>query len=115
MPLTRPILGWYIYVYFRMMGIQTVLYTQGVGFVGGSDPDTGTQQHLQWGDLACRGTPPPSSSPRVPASLRFENQPSGLAPHLLDVGLSGYRVVDAIDGEGERRQSHDGFTWNQGC
>lgn len=96
-----------------MMGIQTVLYTQVVGFVGGSDPDTGAQQHLQQGDLACRGTPPPSSSPRVPASPRFEKQPSGLAPPLLNVGLSGYKVVNAIDGEGERKQSHDGFTWNQ--
>lgn len=95
------------------MGIQTVLYTQVVGFVGGSDPDTGAQQHLQQGDLACRGTPPPSSSPRVPASPRFEKQPSGLALHLLNVGLSGYKVVNAIDGEGERKQSHDGFTWNQ--
>ena len=106
-------MGWCLYIYFRMMGIQTVLYTQVVGFVGGSDPDTGAQQHLQQGDLACWGTPPPSSSPRVPASPRFEKQPSGLAPHLLNVGLSGYKVANAIDGECERKQGHDGFTWNQ--
>ena len=48
---------------------QTALHSQVVGFVGG----TGAQQHLQRFDLACRGHPLPTSSPRVPASPRFEN------------------------------------------
>ena len=56
---------------------QTAHYSQVVGFVGGTGPVTGAQQHLQWCDLACRGRPPPSSSPRVPASPRSENQVGG--------------------------------------
>ena len=52
---------------------QTALLSQVVGFVGGTGPATGAQQHLQWFDLACRGRPLPTSSPRVLASPRFEN------------------------------------------
>ena len=63
----------------------TVHYVQVDDFVGGSGQTTGAQQHLQWRGLACRGCPPPSSSPGVPASSTSENQPPGLAPHLLDV------------------------------
>jgi len=52
---------------------QTALHSQVVGFVGSTGPATGAQQYLQWFDLACRGRPLPTSSPRVPASPRFEN------------------------------------------
>ena len=78
---------------------QTALHSQVVGFVGG----TGAQQHLQRFDLACRGHPLPTSSPRVPASPRFENQPPGLAPHRHDVVFRVHWVVNAIDGENDRR------------
>ena len=56
---------------------QTAHYSQVAGFVGGSGPATGAQQRLQWCVLACRGRPPPSSRPRVPASPRSENQVGG--------------------------------------
>ena len=42
----------------------------------------------------------------------FENQPSGLSPHLEDVGLSWQWVVDAVDGEDNRGQGIDGRTRN---
>ena len=44
--------------------------------------------------------------------LQFENQPSVLSPHLVDVGLSWQSVVDAIDGEDNRRQGIDRRTIN---
>ena len=86
---------------------QTVLHSQVVDFVGGAGPATGAQQHLQWCSLACRGCPLPSSSPRVPANPNLENQPSGVAAHLDDVGLRGQWIVDAIDVEDDRRQGVD--------
>ena len=90
---------------------QTVLYSHVVGFVGGTGPATGAQQHLQWCDFACRGRPPPSSSPkRVPASPRFASQPTGLAPHLPNIDLRGHRVVSAVDREDERRQGPNALT-----
>ena len=91
---------------------QTIHYAQVDDFVGGSGPTTGAQQHLQWCGLACGGHPPPSSSPRVPASSTSENQPPGLAPHLLHVSLSRHRVVNPIDGEDDRRQRRGEITRN---
>ena len=89
---------------------QTVLYSQVTDFVGGAGPATGAQQHLQWCGLACRGCPPPSSSPKVSANPNLENQPSGMAPHLDDVGLRAQWIVDAIDVEDDRRQGLDSIT-----
>ena len=90
---------------------QTVQYAQVDDFVGGSGPTTGAQQHLQRCGLACRGHPPPSSRPRLPASSTSENPP-GLAPHLLHVSLSRHRVVNPIDGEDDRRQRSGEITRN---
>lgn len=56
------------------------------------------------------------SSQQQPKGFRkflFENQPPGLAPHLLDVSLSGRRVDFAIDHEDERRHGADFVTWNR--
>ena len=89
---------------------QTALHSHMVGFVGGTGPATGAQQHLQWCDQACRGHPPPSSSPRVSCKSQFESQPPALPPHLLDVVMRGHSVDDAIDGEEEHRQAFDGIT-----
>ena len=41
---------------------QTAHYSQVVGFVGGTGPASGAQQHLQWCDLACRGCPLPAAA-----------------------------------------------------
>ena len=42
----------------------------------------------------------------------FENQPSGLSPHLEDVGSSWLWVVDAVDGEDNSGLGIDGRTRN---
>ena len=54
----------------------------------------------------------PASSPMVPASPRFENQPPGLAPHLLNIGSSWHWVVDALNGEDDVREGVDVLTWD---
>ena len=46
----------------------------------------------------------PAAVQRVLANSRFSNQLLVLSPHLLDVVLRGHWVVDAVDGEDNRRQ-----------
>lgn len=62
--------------------------------------------------MASRGPLSPCGSPLVPASLRFEDQPPGLAPHLQDVGPGWHWVRNAADGEDDVRQGVDGVAVN---
>ena len=72
---------------------QTVLCSQAVDFVGGAGPAIGVQHHL-----------------KVVANSNLKMQPSGMAPHLDDVGLRGHWIVDAIDVEDDGRQGLDSIT-----
>ena len=83
---------------------QTALHSHVVGFVGGTGPATGAQQHLPWYGLACRGSLPPNGSPRVLANPKLGNQTPKLSSHLLEVVFGGHWEVHAIDSEDNRRQ-----------
>ena len=102
---------WHLHIYFRKISVPNGPLLSNVWFCGSHWPSHRAQQHLQWCDMASRGRPPPSSSLRVPASPRFENQPPGLSPHL-DVSLGGYWIVYPIDSEDSRRQCPDGLAGN---
>ena len=51
--------------------------------------------------------PSPKQQPKGSCKFQFENHPSGLSPHLEDVGSSWPWVLDAVDGEDKRGQDID--------
>lgn len=81
--------------YFRIHGYQAVLYTQVVGFVGGSDPDTGLSNIYNRVTWPVGGPLHPAVAQGFLQVLDLKNSPQGW-PSLLVLGLSGYKVVNAV-------------------
>ena len=84
---------------------QTALYSQVVSFVGGSGQPQGSASAI-----VIDGVQRAASSPQQPkgsCKILFENHPSGLSPHLMDVGSSWHWVFDAIDSEDNKGQGTD--------
>ena len=88
---------------------QTALYFQLLHLVTGSGPATGAQRLSS----ICNGVTWPAEGALLPGAAQgflFSNHPSGLSPHLVDVGSSWHWVVDAVDGEDNRGQGIDSKT-----
>ena len=85
---------------------HTALYSQVIGFVGGTGPAAGLSSICNGVTWPPEGAPS-QKQPKGSCKLQFENQPSVLSPHLEDVDSSWHWVVDAIDGEDNRGQSID--------
>ena len=90
---------------------HTALTSQMIGFVGGTGPATGpAASAMRWHGL--QRAPFSQKHPKGSCKLQFENQPSVLSSHLEDVGSTWHWVVDAVNGEDNRRQGIDLRTWN---
>ena len=99
---------WRLHIYFRMISV----------------PD-GTLRDLKWFALwealaqqqgsaasaivrdGLQRAPSSQQQPKGSCKFLFSNHPSGLSPHLVDVGSSWHWVVDAVDGEDNRGQGID--------
>ena len=80
------------------------LYFQVIGFVGAQAQASAASIMVLHG---LQRAPSSQQQPKGSCKLQFENQPSVLSPHLEDVDSSWHWVVDAIDGEDNRRQGID--------
>ena len=88
---------------------QTGLYSQVVGVVGGFGPAQGLRGSAASAIVpdGLERAPSPKQQPKGSCKFQFENHPSGLFPHLEDVGSSWPWVLDAVDGEDKRGQGID--------
>ena len=68
-------------------------------------PQGSTASAMVWHGL--QRAPSSQQEPKGSCKLQFENQPSVLSPNLEDVSSTWHWVVDAVDGEDNRRQGID--------
>ena len=99
-----------LHIYFRMISVPHGPLLSGGLFCGRLWPTPGLSicNSVRWPERA----PSSQQQPKGSCKFLFDNHPSGFSPHLEDVGLSWYWVVDTIDYEANRGQGIDCKTWN---